>query len=176
MVTQSKFDYHKHLVWIAHRCNIGPRRRVNLHVGLLQSCRELLPTASPWLLDDCTRSGRPIDIGVPLSNRPRRLGPYHMVGCQGRVAHTYWALMTNITVAPSVTPLCNDSSQSSYSTTHRCSPVTRDSFADIPVRIMTSLDDAIPGPQGCRTPVRQIYSKSKMSNIKGRDGRSTSLY
>ena len=101
MVTQSKFDYHKHLVWIARRCNIGPRRRVNLHVGPLQSCRELLPTASPWLLDDCTGSGRPIDIGVPLSNRPRRLGPYHMVGCQGRVAHTYWALMTNITATSS---------------------------------------------------------------------------
>ena len=97
MVTQSKFDYHKHLVWIARRCNIGPRWRVNLHVWPLQSYRELLLTASPWLLDDCTGSGRPIDIGVPLSNRPRRLGPYHMVGCQGRVAHTYWALMTNIT-------------------------------------------------------------------------------
>ena len=88
---------HKYLVWIARRSYVGPRRRANLHVWPLQSCRELLPTASPWLLDDCTGSGRPIDIGAPLSNRPRQLGPYHMVGCQGRVVHTYWALMTNIT-------------------------------------------------------------------------------
>ena len=97
MVTQSKGDLHMHLVWIARRCNTGPRRRANLHVWPPQSCRELLPTASPLLLKDCTGSGRPIDIGAPLSNRPRRLGPYHMVGCQGRVVHTYWALMTNIT-------------------------------------------------------------------------------
>ena len=59
---------------------------------------ELLPTASPWLLGDCTGSGRPIRIGAPLSNWPGQLGPYHMDGCQGRVAHHYWALMTNITV------------------------------------------------------------------------------
>ena len=32
------------------------------------------------------------------------------------------------------------------------SPATHDSFAEIPVRIMTYLDDTIPGPQGCRTP------------------------
>ena len=53
--------------------------------------------ASPWLLGDYTGSGRPIRIGAPLSNRPGQLGPYHMDGCQGRVAHHYWALMTNIT-------------------------------------------------------------------------------
>jgi len=32
-----------------------------------------------------------------LSNRPDRLDPCDMAGCQGRVAHHYWAMMTNIT-------------------------------------------------------------------------------
>ena len=58
---------------------------------------ELLPTASPWLLGDCTGSGHPIRIGAPLSNRPGQLGSYHMDSCQGQVAHHYWALVTNIT-------------------------------------------------------------------------------
>ena len=49
------------------------------------------------VLGDCTGSGRPICIGAPLSNRPGQLGPDHKDGCQGRLAHHYWALMTNIT-------------------------------------------------------------------------------
>jgi len=82
-----------YLMIAARRCNIWPRRRV----WPLQSCRELLPTASPWLLSDCAGSGRPIYIGPRLSNRPDRLDPCDMAGCQGRVAHHYWAMMTNIT-------------------------------------------------------------------------------
>ena len=62
---------------------------------------ELLLTASPWLLGDCTGSGRPIRIGAPLSNQLGQLGPYHMDSCQGQVAHHYWALMTNIQLKPS---------------------------------------------------------------------------
>ena len=64
---------------------------------LLQSCRALLPMASPWLLSDCAGSGCPIHIGPCLSNQPVWLDPCDMVGCQGRVAHHYWAMMTNIT-------------------------------------------------------------------------------
>jgi len=82
-----------YLMIAARQCNIWPRRRV----WPLQSCRELLPMASPWLLSDCAGSGRPIHIGPRLSNRPDRLDPCDMAGCQGRVAHHYWAMMTNIT-------------------------------------------------------------------------------
>jgi len=88
-----------YLMIAACQCNIWPWQRV----WPLQSCRELLPTASPWLLSDCAGSGRPIHIGPCLSNRPDQLDPCDMAGCQGRVAHHYWAMMTNITVAEPVT-------------------------------------------------------------------------
>jgi len=74
-------------------CNIWPRQRA----WPLQSCRELLPMASPWLLSDCAGSGHPIHIGPCLSNWLDWLDPCDMAGCQGRVAHHYWAMMTNIT-------------------------------------------------------------------------------
>jgi len=53
--------------------------------------------ASPWLLSDCAGSGHPIHIGPRLSNWLDRLDPCDMAGCQGRVAHHYWAMITNIT-------------------------------------------------------------------------------
>ena len=82
-----------YLMIAARRCNIWPWWRV----WPLQSCRELLPMASPWLLSDCAGSGHPIHIGPRLSNQPDWLDPCDMAGCQGRVAHHYWAMMTNIT-------------------------------------------------------------------------------
>jgi len=87
-----------YLMIAACRCNIWPRQRV----WPLQSCRELLPMASPWLLSDCAGSGHPIHIGPCLSNRPDQLDSCDMACCQGRVAHHYWAMMTNITDLPGI--------------------------------------------------------------------------
>jgi len=94
-----------YLMIAASQCNIWPQWRA----WPLQSYRELLPTASPWLLSDCAGSGCPIHIGPRLSNRPDRLDPCDMAGCQGRVAHHYWAMMTNITAhwAHFRVPVCN---------------------------------------------------------------------
>ena len=51
------------------------------------------PMVTEWLCRVC----HPIHIGPCLSNWPDQLDPCNMVGCQGRVAHHYWAMMTNIT-------------------------------------------------------------------------------
>jgi len=51
------------------------------------------PMVTEWLC----RVWPPHSYWPRLSNWPDRLDPCDMAGCQGRVAHHYWAMMTNIT-------------------------------------------------------------------------------